>query len=688
MDANIGDPRLAPSVERAFEVNPLPGFWDQVTLRAIVIAAVLGVVFCFVALRIHMTAGLVPALNMPSSVLSFFFLKWTVALLKSCGIDKMSTRQENLFVLTSVSTCINMALCGGFATYVTAMTRPVAESLVDDPNPADIVDEVSTGKYMLFLLLIGLASVLVVLPFKQVCLIEYRLLYPTGTVAAHLLNSFHTPQGAYIAKLQIATLLKTFVGSLSWSVFQWFYTAGAECGFQSFPTFGLFLYKHRFYFDFSATYVGVGMICPHMVNLALLFGAIFSWGFLWPYIESKKGQWYHTDSPTSLTGSNGYKMHKNHVFIGVTMIITDGIFNFLTLFFTAAIDLYHKRQEQDSGMSHYITKHPSLNYDDRKRIELFLTSRIPLSIPVAAYIVLATICSFVIPWIFSHIEFYHVAVLYLVAPIFAFCNAYGVGLTDWSAAPTYGQFTIFVVAAWIAKPSAVVASLVAAGIALSAVHVSSQCMQDFKTGFMTLTSQYVMTTGQIFGVILCSIITPYIFHAFKETVKDEFPIGSKNSEYPCPYAGMYRAIGLIGMGGVKELPDHCFEFCTVAFLITVALDSLRLVSQRKGWTIQQYIPSMTAIAMPFFTGPFFTIGMCVGTLVMFIWNKMDSQSAEVLSSAVAAGLICGEGIFALPTALLSMFNVKPPICMKFLPSGAEVDVVDSFLRTLGTPVNS
>jgi hypothetical protein len=50
------------------------------------------------------------------------------------------------------------------------------------------------------------------------------------------------------------------------------------------------------------------MICPHIVNFGLFFGAIISWGFLYPFLETKRGQWYQTDSPTSLNGQNGYKV--------------------------------------------------------------------------------------------------------------------------------------------------------------------------------------------------------------------------------------------------------------------------------------------------------------------------------------------------------------------------------------------
>lgn len=65
----------------------------------------------------------------------------------------------------------------------------------------------------------------------------------------------------------------------------------------------------RFYFDFSATYVGVGMICPYMVNISVLLGGILSWGLMWPLIENRKGDWFSADlDSASMHGLQGYKV--------------------------------------------------------------------------------------------------------------------------------------------------------------------------------------------------------------------------------------------------------------------------------------------------------------------------------------------------------------------------------------------
>lgn len=49
----------------------------------------------------------------------------------------------------------------------------------------------------------------------------------------------------HLFRLQVAAIFKTFLGSFSWSMFQWFYSGGDNCGFQAFPMFGLEVYKRN-----------------------------------------------------------------------------------------------------------------------------------------------------------------------------------------------------------------------------------------------------------------------------------------------------------------------------------------------------------------------------------------------------------------------------------------------------------
>ena len=137
------------------------------------------------------------------------------------------------------------------------------------------------------------------------------------------------------SRKQVRFLGKFFSLSFLWGFFQWFFAATETCGFSNFPTFGLKAYQnksvtnllghltfinsyrivfhlchfHRFYFDFSATYVGVGMICPYVINVSMLLGAVLSWGIMWPLIEKKEGDWYSAHlSSSSLNGLQGYRV--------------------------------------------------------------------------------------------------------------------------------------------------------------------------------------------------------------------------------------------------------------------------------------------------------------------------------------------------------------------------------------------
>ena len=70
------------------------------------------------------------------------------------------------------------------------------------------------------------------------------------------------------------------------------------------------LSSFRFFFDFSPTYVGVGMICPYIVNVSVLLGGILSWGVMWPLIAKKKGSWYPADlEDSSLHGLQAYRVN-------------------------------------------------------------------------------------------------------------------------------------------------------------------------------------------------------------------------------------------------------------------------------------------------------------------------------------------------------------------------------------------
>ncbi|GAA0158064.1 transporter [Lithospermum erythrorhizon] len=559
---------------------------------------------------------------------------------------------------------------GGFGSYVFGMSSVIAKQSITAKDPWNIKDP-ALGWMIGFLFVVSFVGLFSVVPLRKIMIVKFRLIYPSGTATAHLINSFHTPQGARLAKKQVRTLGKFFSFSFLWGFFQWFFTAGDGCGFLNFPTLGLKAYENKFYFDFSATYVGVGMICPYLVNISLLVGAILSWGIMWPLIWDKRGSWYPAEEPQgSLSGLQGYR-----VFIGIAMILGDGLYNFFKVLGHTFIGLYRQVQASKLGLSvsgHHAANSSSL-YDDQRRTEIFLKDQIPTWFAATGYITIAVVSIITIPHIFEQLEWYHILVLYVLAPTLAFCNAYGSGLTDWSLASTYGKLAIFTIGAWAgAGHGGVLAGLASCGVMMNIVSTASDLMQDFKTGYMTLASPRSMFISQIIGTAMGCVISPCVFWLFYKAFGD---LGVPGSEYPAPYALIFRNMSILGVEGVSSLPKNCLTFCYVFFAAAIVINAVR---DTVGEDIKKFIPIPMAMAIPFYIGGYFTIDMCIGSLILFIWRTINKEKADAFGPAVASGLICGDGIWTLPSSVLALAGVKPPICMKFL-SRKTNSRVDTFL---------
>ncbi|XP_043695677.1 probable metal-nicotianamine transporter YSL7 [Telopea speciosissima] len=618
-------------------------------------------------MKLSLTTGIIPSLNVSAGLLGFFFVKtWTKFLDKTGWLKQPFTRQENTVIQTCVVASSGISFSGGFGSYLFGMSGVVAKQATSF-NDSQNVKNPQIGWIVAFLFVVSFIGLFSVVPLRKIMIIDYRLTYPSGTATAHLINSFHTPQGAKVAKKQVHTLTKFFSFSFLWGFFQWFFTGGDGCGFVNFPTFGLEAFTNKFYFDFSATYVGVGMICPYIINISVLIGGIIAWGIMWPLIETKKGDWYPASlKETSLHGLQGYR-----VFISIALILGDGLYHFVKVLSITVINFSKaSKDKKDEGLS---ISDPSLSYDDERRTKLFLKDQIPTWFAVGGYVLIAIISIIVLPFIFHPLKWYFILIIYIFAPVLAFCNSYGCGLTDWSLASTYGKLAIFTIGAWAgASHGGVLAGLAACGVMMNIVSTASDLSQDFKTGYLTLASPKSMFISQVIGTAMGCVISPCVFWIFYKAFPD---IGQPGSAYPAPFALVYRSMSMLGIEGFSSLPGHCLQLCYIFFAVAIVINGIKDVVGKK-WA--KYIPLPMAMAIPFYLGTYFAIDMCVGSLILFVWQKVNKARADIFAPAVASGMICGDGIWSLPTAILALAKINPPICMKFLSAAANAKV-DTFL---------
>ena len=95
----------------------LPPWTKQITIRGIMASILIGVIYSVIVMKLNLTTGLVPNLNVSAALLAFVFLRsWTNLLQKAGFVTTPFTRQENTTVQTCAVACYSIAV-GGWISY-------------------------------------------------------------------------------------------------------------------------------------------------------------------------------------------------------------------------------------------------------------------------------------------------------------------------------------------------------------------------------------------------------------------------------------------------------------------------------------------------------------------------------------------------------------------------------------------
>ncbi|KAJ8771957.1 hypothetical protein K2173_027134 [Erythroxylum novogranatense] len=206
---------------------------------------------------------------------------------------------------------------------------------------------------------------------------------------------------------------------------------------------------------------------------------------------------------------------------------------------------------------------------------------------------------------------------------------------------------------------------------MNIMSTASDLTQDFKTDYLTLSSPRSMFVSQIIGTAMGCIISPCVFCLFYKAFHD---LGQHRKPIPAPFLIIYRNMAMLGVQGFFALPKNCLLLCYIFFGSAILINLIKDLLGKK-WS--RFIPLPMAMDIPFYLGPYFAIDMCLGSLILFVWEKVNKAKADAFAYAVASGLICGDGIWTLPSSILALAGFKPPICMKFLSRRANDRLITS-----------
>lgn len=110
---NIEREDIEETREEPEDVKRIAPWKRQITIRGLVASLAIGIMYSVIVMKLNLTTGLVPNLNVSAALLAFVFIRTWTALLEKAGIVSIPfTRQENTIIQTCAVACYSISLGG------------------------------------------------------------------------------------------------------------------------------------------------------------------------------------------------------------------------------------------------------------------------------------------------------------------------------------------------------------------------------------------------------------------------------------------------------------------------------------------------------------------------------------------------------------------------------------------------
>lgn len=571
----------------------------QLTVRAVLagclIGALAGVMNIYMGLKIGWTVGG----SLMTAILSFAFF----TVLNSRR--KLSVLETNISQTTG-SAAGSMASAGGMVAPIPAMFM--------------LGYEIPTYALFLWGLAVAYLGVFFAVPLRRQYVVLEKLRFPTGTATAHTILSMFATAGEAVAKARV--LLWTGVSAGLFILAAYFVPQighppieilGGVFAIAAAWTFSLYL---------GPTLLGAGILIGPRVGSSLLIGAIAGWGILGP-LATALG--WVTGAPMDVgTGGRGWILWP-----GAAIMVGDALMA-LALSYKTILRTFWSAPAIDS------------NSDDDP---MGRTEGIPNAWWLCGLAVGSVLTCTVARAVFD-IPVWMSIVAIAMSSVLAAIAVRSTGETDINPTGGMGKVTQMVFGG--VAPGNTSTNLMAAAITAAGASQASDMMQDLKTGYLLGASPRKQFLAQLCGVAAGIVAVVPIFLLFRSA----YDIGS-GPEMPAPAAMAWRAVAQVMAQGFDMLPLHAEWAMLAGLLFGAGIPLVRKLIPR----LAPFSPSGMAIGIAFIVHAYYSICMFLGAMALVLWRRKNAGSAERFAFAVACGLIAGEGLMGVVTAILTLLGV-------------------------------
>ncbi len=598
----------------------------QLTLRAVLMGAFLGMLMSMANLYTTLKVGWSFGVSITACVLSYTI--WNLLRFVSGGrLGKMSILENNCMQST--------ASAAGYGTGATVATAFGALLLIEGHHRPWIV----VAAFTFFAAMLG---VFLAIPMKRQMINRDKLPFPTGIAAATTLRSLYSEGTEAVRKAY------ALVGSLAVGIVVGVLKApeGAISRLDRvlnaihirlpdlLPAAGYAQINGKSLIGFgwepSVLLIGAGMLIGVKVALSMLGGALLLYLFIGPWLISVDAanaavEGYRISIPI-VGGGTIYHLFRWAIWGGTGVMV----FSCLT---TLALQ-WRTIARAVSMLKSGGNANATAEEQRMKSIEVptgwLLAGLIPASLGLLAVQFFAFQIS---PWL----GLVAVGMSFLLSLVA--CRS--TGETDTTPVTAMGMVMQLLFAGL--SPGHTTHNLASAGVAGNSAAASGDFLTELKSGYMLGANPRKQFLSQFIGVFFGTLaIVPAWFLMV--------PNKAVLEAYNPPTTNVWRAAAeVLSGGGLDVLPASARIAMVIGALVGTAIPLLGSFLPKA----QPYLPSAMGLGLSWVFAYSNSQAFAIGAVLVWIWTKLHKRSSEDYSVPVASGLIAGESLAAAIVAILA-----------------------------------
>lgn len=586
----------------AFPQTPRP----ELTLRAILTGIVIGALLTPCNIYSGLKIGWAFNMSIAAGLLAWGF--WRL------GQRIAATRQwdilENNINQTAASAAASI-ISGGLVAPIPALTLLTGQQL-------------AWHWLSLWVFAVSALGIVVAAGLRNQMLLREKLAFPAGIATAETMTQIHGAGAEALARLRVLSGAAAVAGLVKGiddllvklprpgpsSVLPW--AAAPAVAAAPLPTFA----NLGFILDPSLLMLGFGAIIGLRAGLSILFGAVFAWGLLAPWLVARgwaeagpaDADWF-APLVTWL------------LWPGVTMMVVASLLSFAF----SLLRLYRRRDETRPS------PRPAFS---RFRGHLL------------GFCAVTALIAFAAAWLFG-IGVWQSLLAAALSYVLAVVAARVTGETGITPIGAMGKVTQLTYG--LAAPGNIVANLMSANITGGAAGQCADLMQDLKTGLLVGATPRFQIVAQVFGIAVGALVGSAVYLLL---IPDPEAM-LLTAEWPAPAVATWKAVAEVLAEGIGAIPPGAVPAMGIAAAAGVLLALSEVILPQR---LARWLPSAPAMGLAFVLPAWNAISLCLGALLAALLMRLFPHWAERRTMALAAGLVAGESLVGIAVVMAGLLS--------------------------------